>query len=892
MTVGTNGGAVLRQAFFVALQDLYLRAGRPSPAGLVSAARHSTPQVALTRDTVRAWTAGRAVPPLGSEAFEFVVAYLERSVPPSRRVREPYPLAWWRRLQEQAAHSPAPAEPALTRTPVLRPVAETDPFALGVHRPLDVVDTDTDIDPLPLYVERDHDRLLARTVEAATSGRSALVVLIGGPSTGKSRACWEAVRRLPERWNLWHPPAPGRAGEVLAGLETAPPYTVVWLDEAQHHLLKSSPERGERLAASLVRLLDDPFRAPVLVLGTMWPESWATATTAPPTGMIDDYPLTRKLLRHTGVHVPNAFNDTERAWLRDHAGRDVRLARAAARPRGEIAQYLSGVTAETAHHQAATPVQQALVDAAIDARRLGHCAFLAPALLAAATPGYLPPGTDLTDDWFEQALAYAVTVPADGRRAILRRVDREPAEDTPCYVLADHSLRTGATRRRYLGAPAPLWDALLEHGATDDITTVAQAAQRRGLYRHAFRLLVKAADNGNIFALGQAAALLSRGDGATDALPSLRADGAGDPYVPSDTGRAHERAGHIAHCVAAYERAARAGDHHALTAAAETLERSALAAETAETENPPAVPGIAMVEYATRTDAFADLYTGSRHVATRVERLREAAAHEYEGRIEDAIHAYRDAAERGDPVASGHAAALLRDENRLDEALTWLKERGCSGDRFALDRAVRLLRSAGRDGDTITRYGIEADARTATPWDIGAAPAASPRVLADLVEIERAFVEERRERESMTWTLTDEGLFTRSVGHRSAPNPAPAPEDATPGPRLTARLTQLESHAHTHEDIALDFDLHGDPAHPCRLYLVIVVPRTDAIVEPIAADHHLGDTPTRFVFNARRPGRHLLRITVYDKESGTALQVLEAGIDVAHQASNEGAACQ
>lgn len=61
----------------------------------------------------------------------------------------------------------------------------------------------------------------------------------------------------------------------------------------------------------------------------------------------------------------------------------------------------------------------------------------------------------------------------------------------------------------------------------------------------------------------------------------------------------HERAGHIVHCVAAYERAAPAGDHHALTAAAETVERSALAAETADTENPPATPGVAMVEYAT-----------------------------------------------------------------------------------------------------------------------------------------------------------------------------------------------------------------------------------------------------------------------------------------------------
>jgi len=71
-----------------------------------------------------------------------------------------------------------------------RPLAEvTDPFALEVHRPVQPEDPQPGLPALPAYVPREHDRELARVVQAAAAGRSGIAVLVGGSSTGKTRPC-------------------------------------------------------------------------------------------------------------------------------------------------------------------------------------------------------------------------------------------------------------------------------------------------------------------------------------------------------------------------------------------------------------------------------------------------------------------------------------------------------------------------------------------------------------------------------------------------------------------------------------------------------------------------------------------------------------------------------
>ncbi|MBO4269144.1 helix-turn-helix domain-containing protein [Microbispora triticiradicis] len=159
----------------------------------------------------------------------------------------------------------------------------TDPFRfdLEVHPAIDSrADTGTGgLSALPVYVAREHDRALAEVVMRAAGGDSRIAVLVGGASTGKTRACWEALHLLrarPEPWRLWHPIEPTHGEAVLAGIARISRHTVVWLNEAQFYL--DDPERGERVAAALRELLRDTRRAPVLVLATLWPQYWDTLT--------------------------------------------------------------------------------------------------------------------------------------------------------------------------------------------------------------------------------------------------------------------------------------------------------------------------------------------------------------------------------------------------------------------------------------------------------------------------------------------------------------------------------------------------------------------------------------------------------------------------------------
>lgn len=100
--------------------------------------------------------------------------------------------------------------------PVGRPLSEeTDPFALEVHGAIDAGPGHLELPELPPYLERDHDRELQKRVHEAVRGQSLIVVLVGRSSTGKTRACWEAIRQLPEGWRLWHPFNPTRTESAL-----------------------------------------------------------------------------------------------------------------------------------------------------------------------------------------------------------------------------------------------------------------------------------------------------------------------------------------------------------------------------------------------------------------------------------------------------------------------------------------------------------------------------------------------------------------------------------------------------------------------------------------------------------------------------------------------------
>ena len=390
----------------------------------------------------------------------------------------------------------------------------TDPFVLEVHRPVHLQDAPPGLPVLPPYVPREHDQVLGQVVHAAAGGRSGIAVLVGGSSTGKTRACWEALQLLRDQdppWRLWHPIDPSRPDAALRELAGIGPRTVVWLNEAQFYL-DPADGLGEQLAAGLRELLRNPVRGPVLVLATLWPEYWHTQT-ARPAGGEDRHPHARELLAGHDITVPGAFTPAQMGQLAQAA--DARMALAARSAHdGEVIQFLAGAPELLARYRNAPPAAKALIDAAMDARRLGMGVGLPQAFLEAAAPGYLTDAQwdGLGEDWLDQALAYTA-VPCKGARGPLTRIRPRPASRAardrgdqpasmaaaagPLYRLADYLDQHGRADRVGQIPPAEFWSAAAAHAAPGDQAQLGDAAWARGLYRDAAQLHKNAAASGN-----------------------------------------------------------------------------------------------------------------------------------------------------------------------------------------------------------------------------------------------------------------------------------------------------------------------------------------------------------------------------------------------------------
>ncbi|WP_328493487.1 hypothetical protein OHS59_12535 [Streptomyces sp. NBC_00414] len=399
-----------------------------------------------------------------------------------------------------------------------RPLSEVaDPFHLEVHHAIG--SPAAGLPMLPTYVLREHDRALAEVVVQAVAGASRIAVLVGGSSTGKTRACWETLTLLrgrDEPWRLWHPIDPTRPDAALAELADVAPYTVIWLNEAQEYLLLAP--LGEQIAAGLRNLLRDPQRAPVLVLATLWPDHWDTLTTRTEG---DPHAQARELLDGHRIRVPDAFIGAALGELTQAAGADPRLGEAAEHATdGQITQYLAGVPVLLSRFEDAPPATKALIHAAMDVRRLGAGPRIPLAWLAEATPGYLTEAewNQSGDDWLEQALHY-VTKPCNGIPGILtpvktgtprnQRKRRSGAPTGPpaghrtgtgqgtLYRLADYLEQHGRHHRAEMIPPIDFWTAAAAHALPADLTTLGNAAWDRGLYRDAAQLHKHATTHGN-----------------------------------------------------------------------------------------------------------------------------------------------------------------------------------------------------------------------------------------------------------------------------------------------------------------------------------------------------------------------------------------------------------
>jgi tetratricopeptide (TPR) repeat protein len=385
-----------------------------------------------------------------------------------------------------------------------RPIGEYTPFALEVRRAIEVADFRGELPMLPPYVPRAHDARLREVIDVVVGGASRMAMLVGGSSTGKTRACWEAVHALPARWWLWHPIDPGRPQAAARALAEVGPYTVLWLNEAQHYLLTADPALGEQIAAGLRTLLTDPARQPVLVLGTMWPQYWATLTAPSTPGEADPYAQAREVLTGTDIAVPEAFTAADLAVLADRAASDPRLREAAVRAHaGRVTQHLAGVPELLQRYRHAPTLARAVIDAAIDARRLGHPPGLSHAFLEDAAPGYVTDHdwNQAGEDWLEQALAYTAA-PCHGTPGPVTRIRPRPGEHAdsgpPSYWLADYLEQAGSTERAGLFPPDSFWNAIATTVTDPDtLRRIGEQAEHRGRYHRAVQLYRQAADRGD-----------------------------------------------------------------------------------------------------------------------------------------------------------------------------------------------------------------------------------------------------------------------------------------------------------------------------------------------------------------------------------------------------------
>ena len=401
-----------------------------------------------------------------------------------------------------------PATEDRTDSGLGRMIKDCDPIDLEVHPAPPTVPGDTESSAkLPSYVRRAHDEVLATCVVAAAGGDSQIAVLVGSSSTGKTRACWEAIQPLADDgWRLWHAFDPNRAEAVLANIERVGPKTVLWLNDAQHYF-SAGNGLGERVAAAVSTLLTDPKRAPVLILATLWKQHVDQYTTGVHTPD-DSHAQVRALIAKRRIYVPDRFDEAALAEAQDLAeAGDEQLAASLLRTGdGRLAQDLAGGPELLHRYHVAQPAARTVLQAAMDARRLGIGLRLPLGFLQQAAEDYL---TDfeydaLSEDWFAQALA-DLDRPVHGDLAPLRRIrlrrstsfpdelhptyTPSPNHPGPIYRLADYLEQYGHHERRLACPPSSFWKAAHDHITDpDELTELATAALRRYRLSIAFYL--------------------------------------------------------------------------------------------------------------------------------------------------------------------------------------------------------------------------------------------------------------------------------------------------------------------------------------------------------------------------------------------------------------------
>ncbi|ELP65247.1 tetratricopeptide repeat protein [Streptomyces turgidiscabies Car8] len=604
-----------------------------------------------------------------------------------------------------------------------------------------VVEPDVD---LPVFVERDVSEQLRSWMR--TAGRDGgFIVLVGNSCVGKTRLLFESARAELADFAVLAPDlGDGGLVNALAEASFPLPKLMVWLDELQRFLsgpffVNDEGAGHAPLSASAVRKLL-AADTPVVIVGTLWPE-YATelraTELAPDTGAQHPrYPAAVDILGMGGVRdlVVQPFSPTERARAATLAARDPRLAHAVADRDYNVTEALAGARQIMRRYQQATDVNQAVIHAAIDARRLGIQGPLTRELLCAAARGYFTT-VEPDDTWFERALAELSSSSRRDDRATAPLIPLPTADRRAVlgYTVADYLQQRLAWRRRSEQLSALTWQALVEHTADlDDRLRLADGAYRRLVYGAAETLYRALAFSSSEAALELADLLDDQGK-TEEALEVLRA------IADTSEAAAGQLARLLADCgrIDELRERADAGDRRAAQVLADVLAEQGDVAGLrvrADAGDADAVDQlIGLLDRQNDTDELrrlADAGDGSAtdHLALvlrrqgdidelqRVLRARaDAGDHNAafqladlvseQGDTDEALRVLRVHAEMGSRAAVGRLSESLIRRGHVDEALQLLRSRADAGDAYASIRLAVLLAEQGRVDELRIRAG-------------------------------------------------------------------------------------------------------------------------------------------------------------------------------------------
>jgi hypothetical protein len=393
-----------------------------------------------------------------------------------------------------------------------RVVDSWGPLELEVHRPIVIERAPTGI---PEYIEREHDQQIRDSL-AGKAPR--LIVIVGGSSTGKTRAAYEAVKNQLPDWRLHYPIYPDKPRALADSLRSGriAPQTVIWLNELQQYLL---PTGGEETAAALRQCLQGDDQ--ILFIGTTWSEYWQELV-KPQAGLEDPHPQARALLLHAAerIDIDPQFPPGELEALAD---RDPRVRMALQADMGKITQYIAAGPALVEFYtdaKAASPAVWAILSASMDwclVERYEQYPDTILDFLRTAAVGYMSDEErgSLDESWFTDALQRASVLLRGAARPLTRVRSGKANPGAIRYRLADYLLQYARHCRSGCPVPASFWDGIWAALDSVYVPAFAHAADDRGMYEQSARLWETLAGEGNPVAL---AALMRNPQADTQAV--------------------------------------------------------------------------------------------------------------------------------------------------------------------------------------------------------------------------------------------------------------------------------------------------------------------------------------------------------------------------------------